>query len=126
MAFQAAMRDEGAFRNFKEFLETYNKISETCFNSCIPNLNSRELTPGEISCTDLCAGKNMTINHKILSAFMVEQPKMTEQKIEKAEAEARNAMEKLEAQGIDAKNLSPEEMAKVMMEGMQSPNKPSN
>lgn len=39
-------------------------------------------------------------------------------RIEKAEAEARKTVEKLEAQGIDAQNLTPEEMAKAMMEGI--------
>ncbi len=31
-------------------------------------------------------------------------------------------MQKMQAEGVDAENVSPEEMAKRMMEGMQNPN----
>ena len=33
--------DEDGLRNFKDFLLTYNKLSEACFNTCILNFNSR-------------------------------------------------------------------------------------
>ncbi|CAB4069094.1 unnamed protein product [Lepeophtheirus salmonis] len=67
--------DEGALRNFREFLEIYNQMSELCFNRCIDNLHSVRLSKEESECTDLCAGKHMTVNHKVLSSFM-NNPKM--------------------------------------------------
>ena len=109
------MMDEGGLRNFKEFLEMYNKISETCFNRCIVNLNGRSLSKEEAECADLCTAKNVTLNHRILSAFMVEQPRITEQKLETAQKEAEEAMKKMQEQGIDATNLTPEEMAAQRM-----------
>ena len=80
--------DYNSLRNFREFLETYNKISETCFNRCIVNLHQRTMTEEESRCADLCTERNVVVNHKVLQAFMVEQPKINEKKIEEAEKAA--------------------------------------
>ena len=80
--------DTNSIRNFREFLETYNKISETCFNRCIVNLHQRTLTDEESHCADICTERNVIVNHKVLQSFMVEQPKMNERKIEEAEKAA--------------------------------------
>lgn len=80
--------DYNALRNFREFLETYNKISETCFNRCIVNLHQRTMTEEESSCADICTERNVVVNHKILQSFMIEQPKINEKKIEEAEKAA--------------------------------------
>ena len=98
----------------------YNKISEQCFNRCIVNLNSRDLSREEIDCAENCTAKSVSLNHKLLSAFMVEQPKITEQKVAKAQKEAEEAMRKMQAEGIDATKVTPEEMAQRMMQGMPS------
>ena len=66
---------------FKEFLEVYNKISETCFSACAVGLSARRgLTPEEEDCADRCTVKNYSLNHRVLGAFMVEQPRITEEK----------------------------------------------
>ena len=80
--------DYNALRNFREFLETYNKISETCFNRCIVNLHQRTMTEEESRCADICTERNVVVNHKILQSFMIEQPKINEKKIEEAEKAA--------------------------------------
>ena len=80
--------DANSLRNFREFLETYNKISETCFKRCIVDLHHRTLTTEETQCADLCTERNVVVNHKVLQAFMVEQPKINEQKIKDAERAA--------------------------------------
>ena len=80
--------DSNSLRNFREFLETYNKISETCFNRCVVNLHQRSLTDEESQCADICTERNVLVNHKVLQSFMVEQPKMNEKKIEEAEKAA--------------------------------------
>ena len=116
--------DEGQFRNFREFLETYNKISEKCFNSCVVNLNQRFLSEEEIRCADNCTHRNVNLNHRVLQAFMVEQPKITGQKLEKAQKEAEEQLKKLQEQGIEAQNLTPEQMAEKMMSGMKKSNYP--
>ena len=80
--------DYNALRNFREFLETYNKISETCFNRCIVNLHQRSMTEEESRCADICTERNVVVNHKVLQSFMIEQPKINEKKIEEAEKAA--------------------------------------
>jgi len=80
--------DYNALRNFREFLETYNKISETCFNRCIVNLHQRTMTEEESRCADICTERNVVVNHKVLQSFMIEQPKINEKKIEEAEKAA--------------------------------------
>ena len=89
-----AMIDANSLRNFREFLETYNKISETCFNRCVVNLHQRTLTAEESQCADICTERNVMLNHKVLQAFMVEQPKINEKKIEEAEKAAALMAEK--------------------------------
>lgn len=79
------------------------------------------MTSEELGCVNQCAEKNMRINHKMLGAFMVEQPKIMEQKAEAAQKEADEVMRKLQEQGVDATNLTPEQMAQRMMENMQAP-----
>ena len=80
--------DHNSIRNFREFLETYNKISETCFNRCIVNLHQRTMTDEESHCADICTERNVLVNHKVLQSFMVEQPRINEKKIEEAEKAA--------------------------------------
>ena len=45
----------------------------------------------QAGCVDRCAAKNVTLNHRILGAFMTEQPKIQEKKA----AEAQKELEKL-------------------------------
>ena len=80
--------DTNSLRNFREFLETYNKISETCFNRCVVNLHQRTLTNEELHCADICTERNVVVNHKVLQSFMVEQPRINEKKIAEAEKAA--------------------------------------
>merc|ERR1711962_115690 len=87
--------NEDGLRNFKDFLSTYNKLSEACFNSCIINLNHRKLTAEEVTCADLCVQKQMNFNNRAVGTFMVEQPKITEKRMADAEAEANKTLEKL-------------------------------
>ncbi|NWW45523.1 TIM9 translocase, partial [Pedionomus torquatus] len=39
-------------KQFKEFLGTCNKLTENCFLDCIKGLISREVKPGEMTCSD--------------------------------------------------------------------------
>ena len=75
-----AMLSPEGLRNFKEFIEMYNKTTESCFRQCVINLNNRDVTNEEDSCIMDCTSKHVNLNHRVLSAFMVEQPKITEKK----------------------------------------------
>lgn len=118
MAYQQSMLSPEALRNFKEFLEIYNKTTETCFGHCVVNLNHRDVTKEEDKCLNDCTTKLTNLNHRLLSVFMVEQPIITQKKVEEAQKQAEEAMKLLEAQGISAENLSPEEMAAKLMDVM--------
>jgi len=81
MAFQQAMLTEESLRNFKEFLEIYNRTTERCFRDCIVDLSRRDLTTEEDKCLDDCTTKLTKLNHRLLGTFMVEQPRFTQKKI---------------------------------------------
>lgn len=96
----------------------YNKITERCFNHCVVDLHHRNVDSGEDKCLNDCTSKVAKLNHRVLSTFMVEQPRIVQQKMETAQKEAEAAMKQLEAQGISSENVSPEEMAKRMMDNL--------
>ena len=58
----------------------YNKTTETCFNHCVVDLNQRDITSEEDKCINKCTSKSVNLNHRVLASFMVEQPKITQQK----------------------------------------------
>lgn len=101
MAFQKAMLNEEAMRNvsswtvlknilfnrtlfwirqFREFLEIYNKTTEKCFRQCVVDFNHRDVSPTEDKCINECTSKLVNTNHRILATFMEEQPRIIERK----------------------------------------------
>jgi len=96
----------------------YNRTTERCFYQCVYDLHHREVSQEEDKCLNDCTTKTAKLSHRVLSAFMVEQPRITQQKLETAQKEAELLKEKLEAQGISTENLTPEEMAQRMLESM--------
>ena len=54
------------FNQFREFLETYNKITEVCFGKCVQNLNRGSLYDDEVS-DDLMIISIMFFTHCILT-----------------------------------------------------------
>ena len=102
-------------RNFRDFLQLYNQMSEMCFNRCVINLNNRNLSDEERACTDVCAEKQMKYNNRIMNTYIVEQPIATERKMKDAEEQANIAMNKMREAGIDVDNLSSDELVKEAM-----------
>ncbi|XP_013790316.1 mitochondrial import inner membrane translocase subunit Tim10 B-like [Limulus polyphemus] len=76
--------EDVAVRNFRDFLMIYNKMSETCFNHCVRNLNQRDLTTDEVHCVEKCAAKNININHKVMAIYMEVQPEIINKRVEAA------------------------------------------
>ena len=58
----------------------YNKTTEKCFYQCVVDLHHRDLKSEENQCINDCTAKTAYSNHRVLSAFMVEQPRFTQQK----------------------------------------------
>ena len=96
-----AMAHDPGLSQFKDILTMYNQMSELCFNRCVINLNSRQLSAEEAACTDVCAEKAMKFNNRLMKVFVVEQPLATERRMAEAEKDAAAAAERLRAQGVD-------------------------
>lgn len=87
-----------ASRNFRDFMRMYNGLTETCFNICVAELGSRDLSLTEEDCVAKCADKNVRMNHRTMEVFMELQPAM----LEKRRQEAEEAMAVAEAQNKKA------------------------
>ena len=97
----ATMAHDPGLSQFKDILTMYNQMSELCFNRCVINLNSRQLSEEEAACTDVCAEKAMKFNNRLMKVFVVEQPLATERRMAEAEKDAAAAAERLRVQGVD-------------------------
>ena len=40
--------NKGQLRQFKDFLQLYNTITEKCFSSCVDNLFTRDVSESEV------------------------------------------------------------------------------
>ncbi|XP_062060752.1 mitochondrial import inner membrane translocase subunit Tim9-like [Lepus europaeus] len=59
-------------KQFKEFLETYNKLTETCFMDYIKDFKrdfTREVKPEETSCSENCLQKYFKMTKRISMRF---------------------------------------------------------
>ncbi|XP_063928229.1 mitochondrial import inner membrane translocase subunit Tim10 B [Zophobas morio] len=82
--------DASGLRNFKDFLQLYNQMTERCFYRCIENTNSRHLTPSEIECSEECATKFIKFNNKLMMNFVNRQNDIMSRRIKEAEQMAEN------------------------------------
>ncbi|CAF1200801.1 unnamed protein product [Adineta ricciae] len=72
---------------FREFLETYNRIVEECFNRCVYTFNYRYLLEDEIDCTSRCTSRFVNYNQRMAMNFAQIQAKKMIDMQEQAEAE---------------------------------------
>ncbi|NXT47571.1 TIM9 translocase, partial [Pluvianellus socialis] len=56
-------------KNFKEFLRTYNKFTETCFLDCIKELTSKEFKPEEMNSSDRCLQSYLKMAQRVSMRF---------------------------------------------------------
>lgn len=61
--------DGDQMRSFKDFLASYNKLSELCFNDCIFDFTTRSVKPTEDQCSLNCMEKYMKMNQRISQRF---------------------------------------------------------
>lgn len=78
--------DLSSLRNFKDFLQLYNVMSESCFLRCVTAFNSRALTDEEAICVDRCAGKHVKVNKKVMEIYMEVQPQITKKRMDEMAA----------------------------------------
>ncbi|KAM8834193.1 mitochondrial import inner membrane translocase subunit Tim9 isoform 1-T5 [Synchiropus picturatus] len=67
MAVQVSETDQ--VKQFKEFLGTYNKVTESCFMDCIRDFTSREVKSDESSCSENCLQKYLKMTQRISMRF---------------------------------------------------------
>uniref|UniRef100_A0AAX7TGT6 Mitochondrial import inner membrane translocase subunit n=1 Tax=Astatotilapia calliptera TaxID=8154 RepID=A0AAX7TGT6_ASTCA len=56
-------------RPFKEFLGTYNKVTENCFMDCVRDFTTRDVKPEESSCSESCLQKYLKMTQRISMRF---------------------------------------------------------
>ncbi|ELT98052.1 hypothetical protein CAPTEDRAFT_154791 [Capitella teleta] len=54
---------------FKEFLLSYNKVSEACFTDCAHDFTSRKVLESESSCALNCMEKYLKVTQRISQRF---------------------------------------------------------
>ncbi|KAM9786498.1 mitochondrial import inner membrane translocase subunit Tim9 isoform X2 [Syngnathus typhle] len=67
MTVQVSESDQ--IKQFKEFLGTYNKLTENCFMDCVKDFTSREVRPEESSCSESCLQKYLKMTQRISMRF---------------------------------------------------------
>ncbi|XP_038673969.1 mitochondrial import inner membrane translocase subunit Tim10 B isoform X2 [Scyliorhinus canicula] len=85
-------------RNLRDFLLLYNKMTESCFNKCVSNMNYRITTQTEENCVNNCAGKLIHTNHRLMSAYVQLMPTIVQRRISDYEAKA---AEMAQISGVD-------------------------
>uniref|UniRef100_A0A3Q2WP66 Mitochondrial import inner membrane translocase subunit n=1 Tax=Haplochromis burtoni TaxID=8153 RepID=A0A3Q2WP66_HAPBU len=72
MAVQVSESDQ--IKQFKEFLGTYNKVTENCFMDCVRDFTTRDVKPEEpfvfqSSCSESCLQKYLKMTQRISMRF---------------------------------------------------------
>uniref|UniRef100_A0A8D0HTU1 Mitochondrial import inner membrane translocase subunit n=1 Tax=Sphenodon punctatus TaxID=8508 RepID=A0A8D0HTU1_SPHPU len=61
--------ESNQMKHFKEFLGTYNKLTETCFLDCVKDFTSKEVKPEEMACSENCLQKYLKMTRRISMRF---------------------------------------------------------
>lgn len=56
-------------KQFREFLTSYNKLSELCFVDCVWDFTTRKLRDNEEKCATNCTEKFLKMNQRISQRF---------------------------------------------------------
>jgi len=59
-----------AIQNYREFIQLFNKVSNSCFEACVVDMTTGKLSTGEERCVENCAYKMINSNHRLMSVFM--------------------------------------------------------
>merc|ERR1712142_387524 len=61
-----AMQNE----QMKDFLKSYNKTTQLCFNDCVKNFTSADLTNEETACGQKCVSKYLEYSARVAQQFI--------------------------------------------------------
>ncbi|KPP70953.1 mitochondrial inner membrane translocase 9-like protein-like [Scleropages formosus] len=65
----AQVSESDQIKQFKEFLGTYNKLTENCFMDCVKDFTTREVKPEEGTCSESCLQKYLKMTQRISMRF---------------------------------------------------------
>ncbi|XP_063976374.1 mitochondrial import inner membrane translocase subunit Tim9 [Diachasmimorpha longicaudata] len=65
-------------KSFKDFLTSYNKLSEICFIDCISDFTTRDIRDKEEKCALNCMEKFLKMNQRVSQRFQEYQMLMNE------------------------------------------------
>lgn len=68
-----ATAEQPTVETFKEFIKNYNRLSELCFDSCIWNFTSRDVSSKENQCINNCFEKFIKTHQRISQRFQEHQ-----------------------------------------------------
>ncbi|XP_072466237.1 mitochondrial import inner membrane translocase subunit Tim10 B [Notamacropus eugenii] len=85
---QHQQQQQQQLRNLRDFLLVYNRMTELCFQRCVPSLHHRALDAEEEACLDSCAGKLVYSNHRLMAAYVQLMPALVQQRMADYEATA--------------------------------------
>merc|ERR1711933_406104 len=57
-------------QQMKDFLSTYNKTTQICFNDCVKNFSTATLTTEEEECGRKCVGKYLEYSARVAQQFV--------------------------------------------------------
>lgn len=78
-------------RQFKDFLQLYNTITERCFNTCVDNLFSRRVEDNEDSCIAFCVDKFAKTNQRMMTTYIEVQSSINEKRMQEYENQIKEA-----------------------------------
>lgn len=61
--------DDNQIQSFRDFLSSYNKLSEICFVDCITDFTTREIRAKEEKCALNCMEKYLKMNQRVSQRF---------------------------------------------------------
>lgn len=56
-------------KQLRDFLMSYNKLSELCFTSCVHDFTTRRVLEPEDSCSSNCVEKYLKLNQRVSMRF---------------------------------------------------------
>ncbi|KAG4078410.1 hypothetical protein HA402_013121 [Bradysia odoriphaga] len=102
-------------RNFRDFLQLYNKLTETCFQHCTDNFFNRNLSQEETNCVDKCVIKFSNVNQKVMGIFVEAQTNINAKRMAELELQLKQQQEAQTAlqQQQNLNDLNPGDVASV-------------
>ncbi|KAJ8045105.1 Mitochondrial import inner membrane translocase subunit Tim9 [Holothuria leucospilota] len=65
-------------KQLKEFLGSYNRMTELCFTDCVDDFTTRKASEAELKCTHRCLEKFLKVSQRITTRFQEYQVQQNE------------------------------------------------